>query len=63
VYFPVRLTFLGRLMIGSLLLSGAPAVMLYVWCRLNPRPYTGALTPILGTFVSGGALDALEGSD
>jgi len=32
----------------------------HVWCRLNRRSYAGALTPRLGLFVSGGALDALD---
>jgi len=44
-----------------ILLFGAPATMLYVWARLDPRPYYGVLAPRLGLFVSGGALDALEG--
>ena len=59
MWFPMRLTLLGRLMIACLLLFGGP-VPLYVWCRLNSRPYDGVLAPGLGLFVSGGALDALE---
>jgi hypothetical protein len=61
VWFSMRLTLLGRLMIACLLLFGGPVPLLYVWCRLNPRPYDGVLAPRLGLFVSGGALDALEG--
>jgi hypothetical protein len=48
-------------LIAYILLFGAPATMLYVWFRLDPRPYYGVLAPKLGLLVSGGALDALEG--
>lgn len=61
MWFPVRLTFWGRLMIAYLLAFGAPTTLLYVWCRLNPRPYAGALASRIGLLLSGGALDALEG--
>ncbi|HVN68641.1 MAG TPA: hypothetical protein VMU38_03180 [Candidatus Binatia bacterium] len=48
-------------LVAYILLFGVPATMLYVWFRLNPRPYCGVLAPRLGLLVSGGALDALEG--
>jgi hypothetical protein len=48
------------LLIAYVLLYGAPATMLYVWFRLDPRPYGGVLAPHLGVLVSGGAPDALE---
>lgn len=61
MWFPSRLTLIGRLAIAYLLLFGGPVEVLYVWCRLNPRPYAGALAPHLGLFVSGGAFDILQG--
>ena len=60
MWFPGRLTLLGRAMIVYLLVFCGPTNLLYVWCRLNPRLYTGTLTPRVGLLVSGGALDALE---
>lgn len=44
-----------------MLLFGVGGELLYVWARLNPRVYDGALAPRLGVLISGGALDALEG--
>jgi hypothetical protein len=46
-----------------IVLFGAPATMLYVWFRLDPRPYYGVLAPRLGLLVSGGALDVIEGDE
>jgi hypothetical protein len=48
-------------LVVCIVLFGVPATMLYVWFRLNPHPYYGALAPQVGLFVSGGALDVLEG--
>lgn len=60
VWFLGRLTPLARAVLAVLLLFG-PAEILYVWCRLNPRPYDGELVPRYGMLISGGALDAFEG--
>lgn len=55
------LTFTRSLLIVWVFLFGVPAAMLYVWFRLEPRCYDGALAPRLGLLVSRGALDVLEG--
>jgi hypothetical protein len=62
VWFASKPTLAGRALIIVTLLFG-PSVYLYVWCRLTPRWYSGALTPRLGVLVTGGAEDALEGTD
>ncbi len=56
----MTLTAFGRAFIAYIVLFGAPAQLLYVTCRLNPRSYLGELAPRLGLLVSAGALDALE---
>ncbi len=52
---------MGRVFVACLLLF-AGRLILYVWCRLNPRIYTGDVAPRLGLLVSGGAIDVLEGN-
>jgi hypothetical protein len=51
---------MGRVIIVAIL-AFVPALVLYVWCRLNPRLYDGALNPRLGLLVSRGAIEILRG--
>jgi hypothetical protein len=58
-WFAPKPTIAKRLFIVVTLLW-IPSICLYVWCRLTPRWYDGALSSQLGALVTAGAADVLE---
>jgi len=60
VWFAGRLTLARRVVLTAMLLL-LPMNLLYVWSRLNPRPYFGTYALRLGLLPSAGAVDVIEG--